>query len=185
MINTVKKKCLNCNHEWQPEDESELIPASECPKCHAIYEKVERLLLKNEYEKAEEWLNEKERGKALLKTGQQIPEEQEQKRLADYEGYLNVKKGKEKYGKYSLFIAGGKADVMSYEEFKKAHKEREEYTKTHPVTSSGKSKICIPKCPSCGSGNIKKISIGVKIFFLGPFAPLYKTFKCNNCGVKW
>lgn len=59
MINPVKKKCLNCGYERQPEDESGFTHASECPKCHAIYEKVEKWLLKKEYEKAEEWLNEK------------------------------------------------------------------------------------------------------------------------------
>lgn len=75
MINPVKKKCLTCGYERQPEDESEFTHASECPKCHAIYEKVERLLLKKEYVKAEEWLNKKERGRPLLKTGQQSPEE--------------------------------------------------------------------------------------------------------------
>ena len=43
----------------------------------------------------------------------------------------------------------------------------------------------IPKCPTCGSENIEKIPAAVKIFFLGPFAPLYKTFRCNNCKYKW
>jgi C4-type Zn-finger protein len=79
----------------------------------------------------------------------------------------------------------GKADAMSYETFKIVYKEREEYEKTHPVTSS-KSKSYTPKCPTCGSGNIEKISVTRKIFFLGPFFPMYgKTFKCKNCGYKW
>lgn len=43
----------------------------------------------------------------------------------------------------------------------------------------------VPKCPTCGSSNIEKISVAVKIVFLGPFASLYKTFKCNNCKYKW
>ncbi len=42
-----------------------------------------------------------------------------------------------------------------------------------------------PKCPTCGSERIEKISVGTKIVFLGPFFPLYKTFKCSSCGYKW
>ena len=48
-----------------------------------------------------------------------------------------------------------------------------------------KSASHIPKCPTCGSESIEKISVGTKIFFLGPFASLYKTFKCSSCGYKW
>jgi uncharacterized RDD family membrane protein YckC len=56
-------KCLNCGYERQEKDDQYgIIPLTECPKCHAIYEKVERLLLKKEYEKAEEWLAENKRG---------------------------------------------------------------------------------------------------------------------------
>ena len=58
------KKCLNCGYERQPRDESTFISTTDCPKCHAIYEKGERLLLKKEYEKAEEWLAEKEKGRS-------------------------------------------------------------------------------------------------------------------------
>lgn len=57
-------KCTNCGYVSQPEDESAFTPTTECPKCHAIYEKGERLLLKKEYEKAEEWLAEKEKGRS-------------------------------------------------------------------------------------------------------------------------
>lgn len=54
-------KCLNCGYERQGKDDLYgIIPSTECPKCHAIYEKVERWLLKKEYEKAEKWLAEKE-----------------------------------------------------------------------------------------------------------------------------
>jgi|ERR1035437_9810908 transposase-like protein len=42
-----------------------------------------------------------------------------------------------------------------------------------------------PKCPTCGSERIEKISTAEKIIFSGPFFPLYKTFKCSSCGYKW
>jgi hypothetical protein len=45
-------KCLNCGYERQEEDDHFVLP-TECPECHAIYEKVEKGHLKKEYEKAE------------------------------------------------------------------------------------------------------------------------------------
>ena len=47
----------------------------------------------------------------------------------------------------------------------------------------------IPKCPTCGSTNIKKISgtkrwLGTGLFGLAS-SDLGKTMQCNNCGAKW
>lgn len=46
-----------------------------------------------------------------------------------------------------------------------------------------------PKCPTCGSTNIKKISTASKIVGASLLGLLSKTansqFKCNNCGYKW
>lgn len=46
-----------------------------------------------------------------------------------------------------------------------------------------------PKCPTCGSTNIKKISatkrwVGVGMFGLAS-SDMGKTMQCNNCGYKW
>lgn len=47
----------------------------------------------------------------------------------------------------------------------------------------------LPKCPTCGSTNIKKISDTAKVAGALMFGLLSKTaksqFKCNNCGYKW
>ncbi|MFR2774884.1 MAG: zinc ribbon domain-containing protein [Anaerostipes sp.] len=47
----------------------------------------------------------------------------------------------------------------------------------------------IPRCPTCGSANIQKISIGAKIADVSSFglfsSNIRKPFKCNNCGYKW
>lgn len=47
----------------------------------------------------------------------------------------------------------------------------------------------IPKCPTCGSTNIQKISTVSKIVGASLFGLLSRTansqFKCNNCGYKW
>ena len=47
----------------------------------------------------------------------------------------------------------------------------------------------IPKCPTCGSTNIKKISATSKAIGVLGFGLLSKTaksqFECKNCGYKW
>lgn len=46
-----------------------------------------------------------------------------------------------------------------------------------------------PKCPTCGSTNVKKIGgieRGASIAAFGIFSKkINKTFKCNNCGYTW
>lgn len=48
---------------------------------------------------------------------------------------------------------------------------------------------CIPKCPTCSSANLKKISAGAKAkntLVFGVFGTKRnKTFHCNNCGYEW
>ena len=47
----------------------------------------------------------------------------------------------------------------------------------------------LPKCPTCGSSNVKKISTASKIAgatMFGLFSRTAKSqFKCENCGYKW
>ena len=47
----------------------------------------------------------------------------------------------------------------------------------------------IPKCPTCGSTNVEKISTAKKAFgfaLVGLFSSnLGKTMHCRNCGYKW
>ena len=46
-----------------------------------------------------------------------------------------------------------------------------------------------PKCPTCGSTNIRKIGgieRGASIYAFGIFSKkINKTFKCQNCGYTW
>lgn len=48
---------------------------------------------------------------------------------------------------------------------------------------------CVPKCPTCGSTNIKKISTANRMVSTGLFglasSKIGKTHKCNNCGYTW
>ena len=55
---------------------------------------------------------------------------------------------------------------------------------------TGDSNINIPKCPTCGSTDIEKISGSSKVekaILFGVFAlgSISKTYKCNNCGHQW
>ena len=47
----------------------------------------------------------------------------------------------------------------------------------------------MPKCPTCGSTNIKKISASSKVFGAAMFGLFSKTarsqFECQNCHYKW
>lgn len=47
----------------------------------------------------------------------------------------------------------------------------------------------IPRCPTCGSSRIEKISVGSKVAgaaMIGIFSSnIRKTYKCKNCGYKW
>lgn len=49
--------------------------------------------------------------------------------------------------------------------------------------------VNIPKCPTCGSTNISKISMNRKIFSVGMIGlasiSAGKTFRCKNCGYMW
>lgn len=54
---------------------------------------------------------------------------------------------------------------------------------------SRKTDINVPKCPTCQSKNIRKISSVRKISGAALFGLFSKTalsqFECNNCGYKW
>lgn len=47
----------------------------------------------------------------------------------------------------------------------------------------------VPHCPTCGSENVTKISLGSKAVggaMFGLFSSnIRKSYKCNNCGYKW
>lgn len=46
----------------------------------------------------------------------------------------------------------------------------------------------VPRCPTCNSTDVGKISTGAKLttmFIFGDLKNLTGTFKCNKCGHKW
>lgn len=60
---------------------------------------------------------------------------------------------------------------------------------TQQSTSMSSQPSGIPKCPTCGSTDIKKISGGKRWLTTGIFglasSDVGKTMQCNSCGAKW
>lgn len=59
----------------------------------------------------------------------------------------------------------------------------------YPSEYNDYSPRSVPKCPTCGSTNIKRISgteRAASVFGLGLFSKkINKSFKCENCGYTW
>lgn len=83
-------------------------------------------------------------------------------------------------------------DVIAYKE--KIAQYKAEFEKTHAPLSNDENDIHkqpsnLPKCPTCGSTNIEKISAGKKIkgsMLFGLFSnDAKKQMRCKNCGYKF
>lgn len=70
------------------------------------------------------------------------------------------------------------------EVFKEIQKQNDELLENDKVEQAN-----IPKCPTCQSTNLKKITVDSKAMntiLFGLFGTKrYKTFHCNNCGYEW
>lgn len=70
------------------------------------------------------------------------------------------------------------------EAFKEIRKHNEELLKNDKIKQSN-----VPKCPTCSSTNIKKVSGTSKVVSVAMFGLLSqkvkKQFHCNNCGCEW
>lgn len=73
----TKKKCPNCGYRRQEKDNDEVVPLTECPKCGAIYEKVEKDLKEKErQEKEREEQEEREKKAKREKEKRELAEQQ-------------------------------------------------------------------------------------------------------------
>lgn len=74
---------------------------------------------------------------------------------------------------------------------KERNQKKEDFSKLKQdiSTSNNYKEKCIPKCPTCGSTNIEKISVSKKMkgSFLFGFlsSDVRNTMHCKNCGYKW
>ena len=77
---------------------------------------------------------------------------------------------------------------------KKAYNDMLEYTErkeeeAKAFFSSNSSDPHPPKCPTCGSTDLRKVSVGAKAVSVGLFGifsqKVKKTWHCNSCGYEW
>lgn len=75
------------------------------------------------------------------------------------------------------------------EEYKMTNLKRTQYAKTGNMNISVSTPSPQIKCPTCGSTNVKKISVASKTVGAGLFGLFSKTaksqFQCSSCGYKW
>lgn len=73
-------------------------------------------------------------------------------------------------------------DMLEYD--RKECKRLQEYWDT-----AGRSEQPKPKCPTCGSTDLRKVSVGAKAVSVGLFGifgqKVKKTWHCNSCGYEW
>ena len=73
-------------------------------------------------------------------------------------------------------------DMLEYD--RKERKRLQEYWDT-----AGRSEQPKPKCPTCGSTDLRKVSVGAKAASVGLFGifgqKVKKTWHCNSCGYEW
>ena len=84
-------------------------------------------------------------------------------------------------------------DIVEYElkmsQFRTQYEQQQSLRQDRVQVQQTKQSANRPKCPTCGSTNIEKISIGKKIgggFLFGIFSSdVRNTMHCKDCGAKW
>ena len=102
--------------------------------------------------------------------------------------YINKKSSKLS----NNFIPSNKTKEQLMDEYVIKNKIKEqqlEQARRYQVNVQAQELLNKPKCPTCGSTNIRKIGgieRGASIAAFGIFSKkINKTFKCNNCGYTW
>lgn len=111
----------------------------------------------------------------------------------DYKGTKFFSKDMEQQLVNDLVLTSPNFDqyFFDHKEEIKAEKDRDYYTKMAHGKAILEEKNRVPKCPICGSTNIKKISFtsrAVKTALFGAVGAIDdagKTWKCNNCGSRF
>lgn len=102
--------------------------------------------------------------------------------LCEYDKFNKMENTKTLAKKYG----GDQFSEEAYEDRIRAVKRE---NSAHQSTKTTQPTKNVPKCPTCGSTNIRKIGTGertMSILGLGLFSrKINKTWKCNNCGHTW
>ena len=92
------------------------------------------------------------------------------------------------YGKLDGSSNSAAVGKREYSESPEGIEEQNQQTRKW-MRSQQNGNVGVPKCPTCGSTNIRKISTGermVSVGMLGLFSKkINKSFKCNKCGYTW
>lgn len=92
------------------------------------------------------------------------------------------------YGKLDGSSNSAAVGKREYSESPEGIEEQNQQTRKW-MRSQQNGNVGVPKCPTCGSTNIRKISTGermVSVGMLGLFSKkINKSFKCNSCGYTW
>ena len=80
-------------------------------------------------------------------------------------------------------------DIYTSEELKQLWENETKEKEQAEINAKMQANINVPKCPTCSSTNIKKVSGVTKAVSVVMFGLLSqkvkKTFHCNNCGYEW
>lgn len=112
-------------------------------------------------------------------------------------GYIYYQKKNSKLS--DDFVPSGKTKEEILDNYVTIHKVKEkrekefeqqlEQARRYQANAQAQELLNKPKCPTCGSTNIKKIGgveRGASIWAFGIFSKkINKTFKCGNCGYTW
>lgn len=93
------------------------------------------------------------------------------------------------YGKLDSDVTKAATTERKYWESPEGIEEQNRITDQWYAKQNAQKLSTGPKCPTCGSTNIRKISTGermVSVGILGLFSKkINKSFKCNSCGYTW
>ena len=93
------------------------------------------------------------------------------------------------YGKLDSEVSKATVEKRKYWESPEGIEEQNRITDQWYAKQNAQKFSTGPKCPTCGSTNIRKISTGermVSVGILGLFSKkINKSFKCNSCGYTW
>ena len=93
------------------------------------------------------------------------------------------------YGKLDSEVSKATVEKRKYWESPEGIEEQNRITDRWYAKQNAQKFSTGPKCPTCGSTNIRKISTGermVSVGMLGLFSKkINKSFKCNVCGYTW
>lgn len=117
---------------------------------------------------------------------QQIDKEKKE-RLEKYErDFRNKKISLEQIIQYRrMYATDAERKRMNQEDTAREQREKEKKEQERQIKEQ-----CVPRCPTCQSPNIKKISNvrkagSVALWGIFAIGKVDKTFHCNNCGYEW